>query len=246
MNLAIVIIIITYGLVVGSFLNVVIYRLPRGENLAYPSSHCPNCNTKLKVRDLVPVFSYLLMGAKCRYCGQKISAVYPIIETINAVLYFLFYVVYGFSFLSVIYMLIASLLLVIFMVDLQRQKILNSLNLAFLCLAIVANFLRQVDWLNAILGAVFSFAFLGGLMLFAKLVKNAGFGWGDLKYVSVSGFLLGFPLALSAFFYTSIAALVAIVYLLLQGQFHLNKRLPFGPFLTFGTIATLLLPNCWL
>ncbi len=243
MNLALTLIIIAYGLVIGSFLNVVIYRLPRGENLAYPASHCPNCNTRLKAKDLVPVFSYLLMGAKCRYCGQKISAIYPIIETTNAFLYLLFYSVYGFSYLSIIYMVIASLLLVIFMIDLQQRKILNSLNVAFLLLAVIANYLKQVDWLNALLGAGFSFAFLGGLMLFAKLVKKTAFGWGDLKYVVVSGFLLGLPLSLSAFFYTSISALLAIIYLFLKGRFSLDKYIPFGPFLTFGTIATLLLPN---
>ncbi len=243
MNLFLIIIVLLYGLVIGSFLNVVIYRLPRGENLAFPASHCPNCDTKLKPLDLVPVFSYLFMRARCRYCKQKISLIYPLIESINALLYLAVYYVYGISLISAIFMLASSVLLVIFMIDLYHFKILNSLNLFLFLLGLVLVYLQYNSLQAAILGACASGGILGVFILVANLFHKNSFGMGDVKYLFVAGFFLSFPYALTALFITTVIAAFSLVLLILFKMVDRNSSIPFAPFLTLGTLLTILLPE---
>ncbi len=236
-------IIIVYGLVIGSFLNVVIYRLPRGESLAFPRSHCPNCNTTLKVRDLLPLISYWSCAGKCRYCQKKISPIYPLIESVNAFLYFLVYIVYDFSIVSITYMLAASVLLVIFMVDLQNYKILNSLNICLFLLGVFLIVIGKNSLVLALIGAVAGVGFIGLIMLIAKLMSKSSFGYGDLKFIFAAGFLLTFPQILTAFVFTSISSAIVIVYLLIQKKINCGSILPFGTFLSLGTFIAIIFPN---
>src|SRR6056297_489042 len=126
------ILIFTIGLMVGSFLNVVIYRLPEGESIVFPPSHCPDCNHKLKFYDLIPVISFLSLSGKCRYCGRKISWQYPLVELITGILYLLLYLQYGYSIKFVILMLLISALIVISLIDLKYKIIPNVISYSFI------------------------------------------------------------------------------------------------------------------
>ena len=116
-------IVIIYGLLIGSFLNVLILRIPEGENFVVTRSHCVKCGYQLAWYDMIPVFSYLFLGGKCRKCGEKISVQYPVIEALNAILYFVVFYVNGFQVLSVLYCLVASVLLVIAVIDFRTYEI---------------------------------------------------------------------------------------------------------------------------
>ena len=119
------IIIFIYGIIIGSFLNVCIYRIPREESIAFPSSHCPSCGTSLKWYDNIPLFSYISLMGKCRYCKTKISLQYPIIEFINGFTYLLLYNHFDLSLVFIFYALICSVLIVITFIDYYTHHILN-------------------------------------------------------------------------------------------------------------------------
>ena len=113
--------IVILGLVIGSFLNVCIYRIPNEQSIAFPPSHCTNCNHKLSPLDLIPVLSYISIRAKCRYCKEKISARYPLIEILNALLYLIIYLKFGLVLITLKYCILASILIVIGMIDYDTQ-----------------------------------------------------------------------------------------------------------------------------
>jgi len=114
------------GIIIGSFLNVCIYRIPKGENIAVVRSHCMNCGYQLKWYDLFPIFSYIFLGGKCRKCKQKISIQYPLIEGLNGVLYLLIYMMYGVSMTTLLYCLLFSALIVISVIDFREVQPLNA------------------------------------------------------------------------------------------------------------------------
>lgn len=241
MQSIIIIFILAYGLVIGSFLNVVIYRLPRGENLAYPGSHCPNCVAKLKMVDLIPVFSFMRTGGKCRYCKQKISIIYPSIEMLNAVLYLGIYFFKGLSIYSGVLMLTTSALICIAMIDLASHKIPNALNITIAVLALTMVFLGYTSPLSALIGAVLGSGILIGLNLLAKVLKAKAFGMGDVKYMLAMGAFFGVPDALYILWYTSIVAGGVILFNLVTRRWTSKTVFAFGPFLTIGTYIVMLI-----
>ncbi len=131
------ILIFIYGLLIGSFLNVCIYRIPREESIIFPSSHCPNCGTSLKWYDLVPVLSYIFQKGKCRYCGGEISQQYPIVELLNAIMYLFIYLQFGFTLEFLFYAIIFSILIIITVIDLQHMIIPDSLVIAIFIFTII-------------------------------------------------------------------------------------------------------------
>ena len=132
------ILIFTYGILIGSFLNVCIYRIPREESIAFPSSHCPTCNTSLKWYDNIPVVSYISLKGRCRYCSTKISSQYPIIEFFNAIIYLTLFYKFNLSIDFIFYAFISSTLIVITMIDLKEMIIPDSLVITLLILSILA------------------------------------------------------------------------------------------------------------
>lgn len=126
-----------YGLIIGSFLNVLIYRIPREESIVFPSSHCPKCNTSLKWYDNIPLFTYLSLKGKCRYCGVKISRQYPAIESLNAIIYLVLFFYFNFTADFVFYALISSVLVVITVIDLKEMIIPDILVVIILILSVL-------------------------------------------------------------------------------------------------------------
>lgn len=112
-----------YGLIIGSFLNVCIYRIPRDESIAWPGSHCPKCSHRLSWYDNIPLFSWIFLGGRCRYCKESISKQYPIVEALNAILYIIMYFKFGFTVDFIFYSLLSSVLLAIIFIDLQEMII---------------------------------------------------------------------------------------------------------------------------
>lgn len=230
-----------YGLIIGSFLNVCIYRIPRNESIAFPGSHCPKCNHNLSWYDNIPLFSWLSLGGKCRYCKAPISIQYPIIESLNALIYILFYFVFGFNIDFIFYSLLASVLIVITVIDLKEMIIPDVLVVIILIFSIiykvVNNFMGvSPQILNSILGLLLA----GGLFLAIVLLSRGGMGGGDVTLIGALGFTLGWKLILINILLSFLLGAVISVILLASGIKTRKDPIPFGPFIILAFFITLL------
>lgn len=202
-----------YGAVVGSFLNVLIYRLPRGLSIVKPRSHCPNCKTELRARDLVPLLSFLWQRGKCRYCGTRISWRYFWVELATGLLFWGIYWRYGWSWDTVFYVFFAAALIAAFFIDLEHFLIPDGLNVFLLLLGIARNVLliAQNDpqaWMTvgswklpyALVGAVVCTAVFATIAVMGRVVfRKDAMGFGDVKLARAIGALIPLKLALLAF-----------------------------------------------
>ena len=235
------------GLCVGSFLNVVIYRVPNGMSVAFPPSHCPNCDYKLKWYDNIPVLSYLILGAKCRSCKQPISFRYTAVELLNAL--FWLGAVWLFWEQSVVYAIVvalaSSVLVCIAFIDLEHQLIFDRFNLSLLVLAIVAVFFdKQIVWYERLIGFGVGAVFFVGVYYLAQLIfKKEALGGGDVKLGAVMGLLLGWKAFLLSMLVATVLA--SVVLLILQKATHgqKGKEYPFAPFLVLGCLVGLFFGN---
>lgn len=242
MNYLIGTLIFLYGLLIGSFLNVLIYRLPRKIFFGSATSFCPNCKHKLTVKDLFPLFSYIFLGGRCRYCKEKISPRYPIIELGNATLWLLSFVLFkgdwGGIVLSCVFF---SILLVITGIDLDIQEIPNGLVLAILLLGIIkfilSFFYGSVKWYEYLIGAVcVSLPFL-----IIALITGGGIGGGDIKLSVAVGLFLGWKLTLlGAFFGIVIGGIISIILMI---KYKKSGTMPLAPSLALGFSISLLFGN---
>ncbi len=225
-----------YGLIIGSFLNVCIYRIPREESIAFPSSHCPNCGTSLKWCDLVPVFSFIVQRGKCRYCGEKISPQYPIIELLNAILYLIIYTKFGLSLEFFFYAIIFSLLIVITLIDLQHMIIPDILIILILVISVIYKILLYIlyskspDLLNSIGGLVLSSL----LFILIIIVSKGGMGGGDVTLIGALGFILGIKRIFLTIFLSFILGAIISIFLLITKIKGRKDPIPFGPFIILG------------
>lgn len=234
-----VIIIGLLGLCIGSFLNVVIYRLPNKINLAKPRSFCPTCHHKLAFYDNIPLFSYLFLKGKCRYCHTKISPRYFIIELINFLMYiFLAIYFYKDGLLNAsMYCLMFSILLCIFMIDLKHLFIPDSLQISLLLIGLILLFSDlKNNYVNMLLGALVGFCFYLLFYGLSYLVfKKEGLGFGDVKLMGVSGLIIGLDGIIIAII---ISSFISLIYVLISKK--KNKEIPFAPFLVIGIMISLL------
>ena len=238
------------GLVVGSFLNVCIDRLPTGTSIIRQPSHCESCNRKLRARDLVPLFSYLRLRGRCRYCGARISPRLPVVELSTALIFALLTWHYGPGLQLAIVLIYACVFMVIFFIDLERQLILDIVVYPAMVLALIfSTFWNGFgDWpspgiLNALLGGALGFAFMGTAYLIALWRYRSiggGMGLGDVTLAVLIGLVAGFPLIFVALILGILSGgLVAISLLLLRLR-RGKDPIPFGPFLAAATMVTLL------
>lgn len=229
------IIIFLYGIVIGSFLNVCIFRIPKQENIVKIRSHCMNCGYQLKWYDLVPVFSYLCLGGKCRSCKQKISVQYPLIELLNGVLYCIVFAVYGISVEALLYALLTSALITLSVIDLCTYEIPVGINIFILTLGLIRIVTDYANWLDYAVG----FFLVSGFLYIVYLVtKGRGIGGGDIKLMAVSGLLLGWKQILLAFVLGCIiGSVIHMIRMKMSGQGHM---LAFGPYLSVGIMIAAL------
>ncbi|QCX34767.1 prepilin peptidase [Caloramator sp. E03] len=229
------IIIFIYGLVIGSFLNLCIYRIPNNESISYPPSHCTSCGNKIKWYDLIPVISYIILKGRCRFCNEKISVMYPLIEAFTGILFVSLYYKYGLSFYFFKYAVFVSTLIVIGMIDLKTTDVyFNTIvfgiitGIAFTLLKFHNNII-----LSNILGAAFSAGIIALIVILTK-----GMGWGDVEICFVSGLYLGFKLSIIMLFLSFVlGAIVGIVLIVLKIKSR-KDFIPFGPFISIASIFT--------
>jgi leader peptidase (prepilin peptidase)/N-methyltransferase len=223
-NFFIPLIVFIFGVVIGSFLNVLIYRIPKGENIAYPSSHCQNCKTPLKWWHNIPIISWVILKGECYYCKEKISIQYPIIEFITGVIAILVYYKLGLVWYMPIVFLVFAMLLVLIVIDIEYLAIPDSINLLALTLAFI-----QPNFLEAFQNALMA---MGGLALLrfylSYLLKKEAMGEGDIIVAGTMGALLGFPLFFYALFLSAILAII-------PSLISKDKMVPFVPFLAIAT-----------
>lgn len=236
------IIIFLYGIIIGSFLNVLIYRIPKKENIATKRSHCMACGHKLRWYDLVPLVSYMTLRGKCRYCKAGISAQYPLVEGLNGLGYVLIFLVNGFSWLSILFSLTYSIFIVISVIDWRTYEIPFSLNVAIFVIAVIRLLIYRENIFEYILG----FFIVSGFMLIVLLIgrKIAGvdaFGGGDIKLMAAAGLLVGAKLVVLAFVIGCIlGAVIHSIRMRISEQDHV---LAFGPYLCAGLFVAMLFGN---
>jgi len=221
------------GLVTGSFLNVVIYRLPRGESIVSPPSHCPECGHELSPWELIPVISFALQRGRCRECGSSISIRYPLVEMVTGLIFLFNAYFFIEGALIATGIILGALLLALSMIDIDRQILPDKLTLLGLALGLIISFIRpDIHPLTAVAGV-----FAGGGFLFViAFVSRGGLGGGDIKMMAFVGSFIGPALVMLAIFLGAFIGLLANIPGLISGQVGLKSRMPFGPFLAVASI----------
>ncbi len=229
------IIIFLYGIVIGSFLNVCIYRLPKKENIVKVRSHCMNCGYQLKWYDLVPLFSYLALGGRCRKCKQKISIQYPVIEALNGVLYIIIFAEYGFSMTTLLYCLLFSALVTLSVIDFRTYEIPVGINVFILALGLIRVVTDSANWPDYVIGLV---CVSGVLFLIYWVSHGRALGGGDVKLMAACGLLLGWRLIIVGFVAGCIiGSVIHLIRMKISGEGHV---LAMGPYLSAGVMVTAL------
>lgn len=218
-----------YGIVIGSFLNVVILRTPLKESLAKERSHCMKCGHTLAWYDLFPLFSYLFLGGKCRYCKVHISCQYPIVEATNGLLYVGLYLAYGFNVECILYCLCSSALLSLSFIDWRTKEIPIGFNIFIFLLGLVRLITDFSNWSQYVIGL---FAVSGFLFLLLVLSRGRAMGGGDIKLMAATGLLLGWQLNIVAFLIGCVVG--SIIHLTLMAVKKADRVLAFGPYLSMG------------
>jgi len=217
-----------FGIVIGSFLNVVILRIPKKESVVFPASHCPTCKTPLKWWHNIPIFSYIALKGKCAFCHEKISIQYPLVELISGVIVTLVYYKMGFNIFSVMMMATFLSLLVSSMVDLKYKAITYIMNVLPITFAIFSSQNITENFTNALLfagGAVFIRDYV------SAIINKESMGEGDILVFATMGAILGIKLSLMAIFLGAVFAIFPSIYNRIAKK---DLELPFIPFLSLG------------
>jgi leader peptidase (prepilin peptidase)/N-methyltransferase len=205
-----VILIFILGLIVGSFNNVCIYRIPINESIIYPASHCPKCRSPIKPLDNIPLLSYILLKGRCRNCGSRIPIQYPVVEFLTGIIYIFIYLIYGLTLQSLIYIILASALIIIAFIDLNKQIIPDVISLPGIVIGLILSFFVP---------------YIGG---------------GDVKLAAMIGAFLGWRYIIISLFLGFFLGALAGIFLVLSKIKSREDMVPFGPFIALGSIITLL------
>ena len=241
MYLSFIILFFIIGIIFGSFYNVVGYRVPKGESLLYPSSHCTKCNHTLGALELIPMLSFIIQKGKCKNCKAKISWFYPIFEFSSGILFALSYIVFGFSLECLLSIVFISMLLIIIISDYQTMIIPDEVLIVFSMMIItIKYFIVGIEGVGiSLLHALGSFAFMFLLKLFGDfLFKKESMGGGDIKLLCVYGLMFGFPMSIVSVFLAAILGLPISLIMIKKSASH---EIPFGPFLAVAAILIVLL-----
>lgn len=229
------IILFLYGVVIGSFLNVCIYRIPKKENIVKIRSHCMSCGYQLKWYDLIPLFSYLFLKGRCRKCRQKLSVQYPLIELLNGALYCVVWAVCGWSMETLLYALLVSALIVLSVIDFRTFEIPLGINLFILALGLIRLLTNYADWSDYVIGFFCVSLFL---YLIYLVTKGRGIGGGDIKLMAACGLLIGWKLIILAFVSGCVVgSVIHLCRMKVSGETHV---LAMGPYLSIGVFMAAL------
>lgn len=234
---------ILISLVIGSFLNVLIYRLPIGESLTKKNSHCPKCGHMLKWYENIPLLSYVIQKGKCRGCKELISIQYPIIEFLSVCAFVIAYIRFGLSLETFLFTLLLQMFIVIFMIDLRYQIIPDSINVVIIVLGVISLFITHssinqvlvINYIDKLIGFGVALGLLLIFIFFEKILKKELMGGGDLKLFFGIGLFMGWQLLLLGLFLASVVALITeMLKKVINSEKFLNKVIPFGPYLVIG------------
>ncbi len=236
------VILFVLGLALGSFYNVLIYRLPRNISVVFPPSHCPECKKPIRWYDNIPVLSYILLRGRCRDCGARISIQYPLVELASGLLAVLSYHRWGASYEALFMYIFFSALLVLSLIDLRFFILPDIVTLPGIGLGLLSSLLREdITLLGSLLGALTGLLIsLGIYLYYVKFRGMEGLGLGDVKLLSMIGAFTGIFGVLSALFIGSLAGLLFALPYLLRSR-NLQFAIPFGPFLSLGCFLGVLL-----
>lgn len=233
-----------FGAIVGSFLNVCIYRIPRHKSIVFPSSRCPNCNSPISVLENIPIVSYIFLKGKCRDCGENISVRYPVVECLNAIIYMVVLWRFGLNWYSLICMAFASAMIVITFIDLDFQIIPDTITLPGILIGLACSIFILIDpynrpanigIMNSVIGALIG----GGSFYLIALLSRGGMGGGDIKMMGMVGAFLGWKGVLMTTFIASLTgSVVGISLMVFKGKGR-KAKVPFGPFLALGSLVSL-------
>lgn len=233
------------GVVFGSFYNVCIFRIPEKLSIINPPSHCYNCNSRLKPLDLVPILSWIMLKGRCRYCGEKISYRYALIEFLTGILFLLVFNKYGYNIQTIYYLIFISMLIIITFIDIDHYIIPDCLIIFGSIVAILANILGQgIGIKNSLSGALIC----GGSMLILTsliefIVKKEVMGGGDIKLFAMMGLFLGIRggllTMLLSIYVGAFYGIIVIVNSRLKKQEY-NSMIPYGPFISIGALMVVL------
>lgn len=243
-----IVFIFIFGLIIGSFLNVVIYRLHRGEKFITGRSKCLFCGHKLYINDLIPLFSFLFLKGRCRYCKQSFSKQYFLVELFTGIIFSLIFLsifpnqsFINFETLALIKLLfwwiIASFLIIIFVYDAKYYLILDKISIPAIFIALVFNLILGNNLLNFLFAGLIAGSFF---LLQYTISKGRWVGGGDIRLGFLMGVILGFPNVITALFIAYVLGSIISIILLLNKQKHWGDKIPFGTFLTIATIVTML------
>lgn len=224
------------GFIIGSFLNVCIWRLPRQESLVSPSSHCPSCNTPIAFYDNIPIISYLFLMGRCRRCSHPISWRYPLVELVNGLGYWMLLWQHGLDWTFVIYAVLFSALLVITFIDLDHQIIPDTITLPGMAIGLIA---AAIILPHGLISALGGFFLGGGLFYMIAVLSRGGMGGGDIKMIAMVGAFLGWKAVLLTIFLGALMGSAVGLFLMLFMGKGRKTAVPFGPFLSLGTMIAL-------
>ena len=229
-----------YGLLIGSFLNVCIYRIPLEITVVKGRSYCPSCHALIPWTCNIPLFSYLFLKGRCKDCGNKISLIYPAVELLNALLYVAVFLVFGWTVESLFVAILFSVLIIISFIDLAHQIIPDGLVLILLVVGLVHSayqiFSLGTPWHLWVIGF---FAASLPLFLLAMIVPG-GMGGGDIKLMAVAGLFTGWKLILLSLFIGALYGAIVSIFVIVRKKGSMKTVLPFGPMLALGIVTCML------
>ena len=235
------VIVFLFGTLIGSFLNVLIYRIPKGENFVTENSHCMSCNHRLYAKDLVPLFSWVFLGGKCRYCKAKISVQYPIVEAINGIMYALIFwficeepriALFG-------YCAAFSALLVATVIDWRTMEIPDSMWITVLIGGVITyidELVAEGFDLDCLLERVIGFFAASGVLFLLAVITKGGMGGGDIKLMAAVGFMLGWKVVLLALVMGGFIGTLYLIFMAIKNKGKVPRKVPFEPHLSLATV----------
>jgi len=227
-----------FGAVVGSFLNVVIYRLPLGKSVVWPASGCPHCARELSWYENIPVVSWLALRGRCRTCGGSIHIRYPLVEALTAAMFALAFWFYGPGPLLISRLIFGCALLVLFAIDLEHQLLPNVITLPGIVIGFLFGFFTEPGWLSSLIGVLVGGGVLWGMAeAYYRVRHEEGLGMGDVKMLAMIGAFLGWQLTLLTLMLASFSGTFIGLFFIVTKRGGMKYALPFGTFLALGAAA---------
>ena len=233
----------------GSFANVCIVRIPQDKGVVAGRSNCPKCNKQINWYDNIPIVSYFILNGKCRKCKKPISFRYVVVELLSIISFVVIYLIYGFSFTTLLLIVLSLGFIIIFFIDLKHFIIPDAITFPLMALGFIKSFVPNLDpifpyYVLSLIGGIFGYGIIWGIIFFYKQVKKKeGMGLGDAKLLAVIGFWFGLDAIPFIIFLSSTIALISVTPDLIKKSKKMSTQIPFGPYIIAANLIFLLLED---